>query len=75
MSAPELTAMQNRILELETAILPFAKLAGAFARRPASAPVASTAVGEITVADLRAARRALQSGGRNGGEAAQSAAA
>lgn len=52
-------AMLARIVALERALRPFAALAPCVAHRGPRACVASTAVADVTVADVLAARAAL----------------
>ena len=49
----------GRIAELEAALRPFAALAQMYDRRPDEVRLVSTAVGDITVAHLRQARRTV----------------
>jgi hypothetical protein len=60
MSEPASVAvLLQRIVDLETALRPFAELASVFDGRPDAVAIASTWRGSIVVRDLRRAREAL----------------
>lgn len=50
-------SLLQRIADLEAALRPFAVLAGIYGRLPDDRRLLSTAIGDLTVADIKRARR------------------